>query len=85
VRELGITAMRFMVLRYAVMPAGRGGKLKTVLQVAAIALYLLPLDVLPRFVSVLAAAAMAAAVVVTLVTGVDYVRQALRLRHTAHA
>jgi CDP-diacylglycerol---glycerol-3-phosphate 3-phosphatidyltransferase len=85
VRELGITAMRFMVLRYAVMPAGRGGKLKTVLQVVAIALYLLPLDVLPRFVSVVAAAAMAAAVAVTLVTGVDYVRQALRLRHTAHA
>jgi len=38
-RELGITAMRFMVLRYAVMPASRGGKLKTVLQVVAIALY----------------------------------------------
>ena len=85
VRELGITAMRFMVLRYAVMPAGRGGKLKTVLQVVAIALFLLPLDVLPRFVGVLAAAAMAAAVAVTLLTGVDYVRQALRLRHTAHA
>jgi CDP-diacylglycerol--glycerol-3-phosphate 3-phosphatidyltransferase len=84
-RELGITAMRFMVLRYAVMPAGRGGKLKTVLQVIAIALFLLPLDVLPRFVGVLAAVAMAAAVAVTLATGVDYVRQALRLRHTAHA
>ena len=55
VRELGITAMRFMVLRYAVMPASRGGKLKTVLQVVAIALFLLPLDVLPRFVGVLAA------------------------------
>jgi CDP-diacylglycerol--glycerol-3-phosphate 3-phosphatidyltransferase len=85
VRELGITAMRFMVLRYAVMPASRGGKLKTVLQVAAIALFLLPLDVLPSFLGVLAAVAMAAAVAVTLVTGVDYVRQALRLRHTARA
>ncbi|WP_298459650.1 CDP-diacylglycerol--glycerol-3-phosphate 3-phosphatidyltransferase [uncultured Cellulomonas sp.] len=82
-RELGITAMRFMVLRYAVMPASRGGKLKTVLQVVAIALYLLPLDRLPSFIGVLAAVAMGAAVAVTLVTGVDYVRQAVRLRHTA--
>ncbi len=84
-RELGITAMRFMVLRYAVMPASRGGKLKTVLQVVAIALFLLPLDHLPGFVEVLAVVALAAAVAVTLVTGVDYVRQALRLRHTARA
>ena len=84
-RELGITAMRFMVLRYAVMPASRGGKLKTVLQVVAIALFLLPLDVLPSFVGVVAVVAMAAAVAVTLLTGFDYVRQALRLRHTARA
>jgi CDP-diacylglycerol---glycerol-3-phosphate 3-phosphatidyltransferase len=84
-RELGITAMRFMVLRYAVMPASRGGKLKTVLQVVAIALFLLPRDVLPSFVGVLAVIAMAAAVAVTLITGADYVRQALRLRHTARA
>ena len=82
-RELGITAMRFMVLRYGVMPASRGGKLKTVLQVVAIALYLLPLDHLPSAVGVLAMLAMGAAVVVTLVTGVDYVRQAVRLRHAA--
>jgi CDP-diacylglycerol--glycerol-3-phosphate 3-phosphatidyltransferase len=82
-RELGITAMRFMVLRYAVMPASRGGKLKTVLQIVAISLYLLPLDHLPSVVRLLAVLAMAAAVLVTLVTGADYVRQAMRLRHTA--
>ncbi len=84
-RELGITAMRFMVLRYAVMPASRGGKLKTVLQVAAITLFLLPLGELPSFVRVVAVVAMAAAVAVTLVTGADYVRQAVRLRQTARA
>ena len=47
VRELGITAMRFFLLRYVVLPASRGGKLKTVLQSVAIGLYLLPLDALP--------------------------------------
>ncbi len=83
-RELGVTALRFMVLRYAVIPASRGGKLKTVLQVVAIALYLLPLGALPDVVGVLAVVAMAAAVLVTLVTGADYVRQALRLRHAVH-
>ncbi|MFP3633113.1 CDP-alcohol phosphatidyltransferase family protein, partial [Burkholderia sp. SIMBA_045] len=43
VREWGITALRFFVIRYGVMPASRGGKLKTVVQTAAIFLYILPL------------------------------------------
>ena len=41
--------MRFFLLRYVVLPASRGGKLKTVLQSVAIGLYLLPLDQLPTF------------------------------------
>ena len=43
VREWGITLMRFVMLRYGVMAAGRGGKVKTVLQAMAVILYLLPL------------------------------------------
>ena len=43
VREIGITVMRFLVIRYGVIPAGRGGKAKTALQASAITLYLLPL------------------------------------------
>ncbi|GEL94298.1 CDP-diacylglycerol--glycerol-3-phosphate 3-phosphatidyltransferase [Cellulomonas composti] len=83
VRELGITVMRFFLLRYVVLPASRGGKLKTVLQSVAIGLYLLPLDSLPGLVEVAAAVVMGAAVVVTVVTGVDYVRVAARIRRTA--
>lgn len=83
VRELGITAMRFFLLRYVVLPASRGGKLKTVLQSIAIGLYLLPLDVLPELVSVVATIFMGAALVVTVVTGVDYARTGLRIRRTA--
>jgi CDP-diacylglycerol--glycerol-3-phosphate 3-phosphatidyltransferase len=83
VRELGITVMRFFLLRYVVLPASRGGKLKTVLQVVAIGLYLLPLDHLPAAVEVVAGVVMAAALVVTVVTGVDYVRTALRIRRAA--
>ncbi|WP_415855789.1 CDP-diacylglycerol--glycerol-3-phosphate 3-phosphatidyltransferase [Sinomonas sp. G460-2] len=83
VREWGITALRFVVIRYGVMPASPGGKLKTVLQSVAIGLYLLPLrDVAPA-VPVVAFVIMLAAVAITVVTGVDYVVKALRLRSAA--
>jgi CDP-diacylglycerol--glycerol-3-phosphate 3-phosphatidyltransferase len=83
VRELGITAMRMAVLKYAVMPASRGGKLKTVLQTAAITLFLLPLAHLPEALTWVAWAIMAAAIAVTVVTGVDYAVQGWRLRRAA--
>lgn len=83
VRELGITVMRFFLLRYVVLPASRGGKLKTVLQAVAISLYLLPLGHLPAVVGVVAAIAMGAAVLVTVLTGLDYVRDAVRIRRAA--
>ncbi|GAA1970064.1 CDP-diacylglycerol--glycerol-3-phosphate 3-phosphatidyltransferase [Isoptericola halotolerans] len=83
VRELGITVMRMAMLRYAVMPASRGGKIKTVLQIAAILLFLLPLAHLPEAVLVVAWVAMGAAIVVTVVTGVDYVVQGWRIRRDA--
>ncbi len=44
IRELGITLLRFAVLRHGgVIPAGRGGKLKTLVQAVAIGLFVLPL------------------------------------------
>jgi CDP-diacylglycerol---glycerol-3-phosphate 3-phosphatidyltransferase len=82
VREWGVTALRFWVIRHGVMPASRGGKLKTVLQAIALGLYLLPWQ---SFAPLhwTAVAFMAAAVIVTIVTGIDYVRRALRLRSAA--
>jgi CDP-diacylglycerol--glycerol-3-phosphate 3-phosphatidyltransferase len=80
VREIGVTALRFFVIRHGVIPASRGGKAKTLLQNVAIGLYILPL-------TGLAATArfwlMAAAVVITVVTGADYVARAIRLRRTS--
>lgn len=75
-REFGVTVMRFWVIRRGVIAASRGGKLKTGLQIAAIAWYLWP------FPDALAAAGpwlMGAAVVVTVVTGLDYALRAIRL------
>ena len=86
VREWGITLMRFVVLRYGVMPASRGGKLKTVLQTLALGLLLMPLgSVVGDWWPWAGWIAMGAALVVTVVTGLDYVRQAIALRATAMA
>ena len=85
VREWGITIMRFVVIRHGVMPAGRGGKTKTALQSVALTLFILPLWTFPaaEAVQVIAWIVMTAAVVLTLVTGIDIVLKALRLRQTS--
>lgn len=80
VREWGITGLRFFVIRYGVIPASRGGKLKTVVQTAAIFLYLLPLASLAAWLEWVAFAVMLAAVLITVWTGVEYVVEAMRLR-----
>ncbi|HEV8568235.1 MAG TPA: CDP-diacylglycerol--glycerol-3-phosphate 3-phosphatidyltransferase [Actinoplanes sp.] len=78
-REWGVTALRFWVIRYGIIPASRGGKAKTALQIAAIAWYLWPV---PSPYDLVGPWLMGVAVAVTLITGVDYVLQALRLRRT---
>jgi CDP-diacylglycerol--glycerol-3-phosphate 3-phosphatidyltransferase len=79
-RELGITALRVFVIRHGVIPASRGGKAKTLLQNIAIGLYLLPL-------TGAAASArfwlMGVALVLTLLTGADYVSKAMTVRRTS--
>jgi CDP-diacylglycerol--glycerol-3-phosphate 3-phosphatidyltransferase len=80
IREIGITMLRLVVIRHGVLPASRGGKLKTLLQGLAIGLFILPLS---GWLQGLAIAIMAVAVVVTLVTGGDYVLRAVRLRRTS--
>jgi CDP-diacylglycerol---glycerol-3-phosphate 3-phosphatidyltransferase len=80
VREVGVTLLRFAVIRRGVIAASPGGKLKTLLQVAAICLYVLPASLSPP--ALVKEVVMAAAVVVTLVTGADYVVRAVRLYRT---
>lgn len=84
VREWGITLMRFVVLKYGVMPASRGGKLKTMLQALALGGYILPFEMWDNWVAEGLRWAthlmMAAAVIVTVVTAVDYIRAAVTMR-----
>jgi CDP-diacylglycerol--glycerol-3-phosphate 3-phosphatidyltransferase len=79
-RELAVTGLRFWVIRRGVIAASRGGKAKTLLQIIAICLYILPGALSPP--GIVREFFMAAAVVVTVVTGVEYVLQAMRLRRS---
>jgi CDP-diacylglycerol--glycerol-3-phosphate 3-phosphatidyltransferase len=76
-REIGVTVLRFWVIRHGVIPASRGGKAKTLLQNIAILGYVLPFT---GWLHTVAEVLMYAAVVVTIVTGLDYVVRAVRLR-----
>ena len=80
VREVGVTLLRFWVIRHGVIAASRGGKAKTVLQALAIGLYILPVT---GFLASARWWVMGAALVLTVVTGLDYVYRALALRRTS--
>ena len=72
IREIGITLMRFVVIRRGVIPASKGGKLKTVLQSVGLSMLVAPIG---GWLGELGLWVMYAAVLVTVITGVDYVRQ----------
>jgi CDP-diacylglycerol--glycerol-3-phosphate 3-phosphatidyltransferase len=77
VREIGVTLLRFWVIRRGVIPASRGGKVKTVAQMVAIFMYLLPLT---GWLVTAREVVMGVAVLLTIGTGIDYVARAMRLR-----
>lgn len=80
-RELGITLWRFAALRRGVVvPASKGGKIKTTLQSVGVGLYLCPL---PSFMDVPTELVMLAAVVVTVYTGVQYIVDARKANKRA--
>ncbi|OSC42385.1 CDP-diacylglycerol--glycerol-3-phosphate 3-phosphatidyltransferase [Mycobacterium decipiens] len=81
-REIGVTVLRLATIRRGVIPSSWGGKLKTVVQAVAIGLFILPLS---GPLHVAAEVVMSAAIVLTVVTGVDYVVSAIRgIRQTAN-
>jgi len=79
-REVGVTLLRFVVIRHGVMPAGRGGKTKTALQTVTLVMLMLPL---PDSWSWVTTSLLTATVVVTLATGLDYLASAIMLRRTS--
>ena len=74
-REIGVTLLRLVVIRGGVIPASKGGKLKTMCQGFGIGFYILPLPIwlhIPRDLF------MAFTIGITLTTGFDYFAQVLR-------
>ncbi|HIW62197.1 MAG TPA: CDP-diacylglycerol--glycerol-3-phosphate 3-phosphatidyltransferase [Candidatus Stackebrandtia excrementipullorum] len=80
VRELGITLLRFWVIRYGIIAASHGGKIKTVLQTIGIFWYLCPF---PEPLAMVGPWVMGAAVIATVATGGEYVFQVISLRRGA--
>lgn len=85
VREWGITVLRWAIMKYGVMAANRGGKAKTFVQALALVLYLMWIPMLPPWVQWIAWFLMGAAFVLTVLTGLDYLREAAKLRREALA
>jgi CDP-diacylglycerol--glycerol-3-phosphate 3-phosphatidyltransferase len=81
VREVGITIYRFVVIRQGVIAASRGGKIKTIVQSVAISFALVPLwTVFGAWIFWVNGILMTAAVILTVITGFDYLWQAWKGR-----
>ena len=72
-REIAITLLRFWVIKQGVIPASRGGKVKTVSQIIAIVAFLIPLN---GWVDAVAQMSLGVALALTITTGIDYVLKA---------
>ena len=72
VREVSVTVLRLAVIRGGVISASRGGKIKTAFQGIGVGFYILPLPhwaLLPRDIF------MAVAIILTILTGIDYFKK----------
>lgn len=79
VREVGITVLRFALLRDRVIPADWSGKLKTVLQAVAVSLLLFPFwPALGQWEHIVGWAVMAVALALTVFSGVEFLVKAFR-------
>jgi CDP-diacylglycerol--glycerol-3-phosphate 3-phosphatidyltransferase len=85
VREVGVTIIRFVVLKHGVIPASRGGKAKTMFQMLAIVLFLLPITPEMTLLWWVRIAAMVIAFALTMLTGIDYIVKAYRTRRDSRA
>ncbi|MEN9993249.1 MAG: CDP-diacylglycerol--glycerol-3-phosphate 3-phosphatidyltransferase [Actinomycetota bacterium] len=76
IREIGITIYRFVVIKDRVIAASGGGKLKTIMQSIAVGFYLSPLAGYWAPIGILQLGLLYFALVLTLVSGIQYLSAA---------
>ena len=87
VREILVTVIRFWVIEHGVIAASRGGKAKTLAQTIAITMYLVSLpqgSSIDELWSIAQRFAMGIALILTVVTALQYIKQARLLRRRIH-
>ena len=75
IREIGVTVLRFAVIKREVISANRGGKIKSLLQNFSVGFYILPL---PEYLYLPRDILLGIEIVLTLWTGYEYFRSALK-------
>jgi CDP-diacylglycerol--glycerol-3-phosphate 3-phosphatidyltransferase len=70
-REIGITIFRLLVIRDGVIPASKGGKLKTFMQGFGVGFYMLPL---PASLDWFKTAFISVAIILTITSAFDYIQ-----------
>jgi CDP-diacylglycerol--glycerol-3-phosphate 3-phosphatidyltransferase len=75
IREIAVTLLRFAVIKKGVIPASKGGKVKSFFQSFGVGFYILPL---PTYLHVPRDIFMAVAIYLTISTGIAYFRNVLK-------
>jgi CDP-diacylglycerol--glycerol-3-phosphate 3-phosphatidyltransferase len=74
-REVGVTVLRFAVIKRGVIAASKGGKIKSLLQNFSVGFYMLPL---PEVLHTPRDILLGIAIVLTLSSGFEYFRNVVR-------
>ena len=76
-REVGITLLRFAVIKRGIIAASKGGKIKSLIQNFSVGLYILPL---PEYLFVPRDILLGVAIILTITSGFEYLRNVIRAR-----
>ena len=74
-REVGITLLRFAVIKRGIIAASKGGKIKSLLQNFSVGFYILPL---PEYLFIPRDILLGAAIVLTMTSGYEYIRDVIK-------
>lgn len=74
-REVGITLLRFAVIKQGIIAASKGGKIKSLLQNFSVGFYILPL---PEYLFIPRDILLGVAIVLTMTSGYEYIRDVIK-------